>query len=249
MSKKVLVIGGTSGLGRRISELYAATGHTVGVIGRRETLLDSLKKDYPQNITIKKGDIAQEDIQEVINTLIKEMNGVDIIILSASVIYFNPPLNIETENKTISIDVCGYTNILLIAWHYFKQKGKGHIVGITSIAKSRGNKNAPAYHAAKAFQSTYLESLRVKAKSERNNIRITELIPGYMNTDMGKGDRLFWVVPLNKAAHQSIKAIEKGKNRSFISKRWRLIYFIQRLLPDSLYDWLINGSWKLKQKK
>lgn len=249
MSKKVLIIGGTSGLGRRMCELYAEAGHTVGVIGRREALLSSLKKEYPNNIFVKKADITGENIQKVINDLISEMNGADIIIITASAIYFNPLLDAEMENKTISINVSGYTNMLLIAWHYFKERDNGHIVGITSIAKARGNKIAPAYHAGKSFQSVYLESLRVKAKAENNNITITELIPGYMDTDMGKGDRLFWIVPLDKAAHQSLKAIEKGKNRSFISKRWRLIYFIQRLLPDSVYDWLINGSWKLKQKK
>ena len=186
-------------------------------------------------------DIAMPELMET-------LKGIDIIIVAASIIRFNNDLQSEPEKETIAINVKGYTNVLNTAWQYFKEKGIGHIVGITSIAAARGNKIAPAYHASKSFQSIYLESLRIKAKYEKNGIVVTELTPGYINTQMGKGERMFWVASLDKAARQAKKAIEKKKSRVFITKRWWFIYHIQRFLPIFIYDSVVNGSWKLKRK-
>lgn len=249
MNKKIVIIGASSGLGKRLAELYANKDCEVGIIGRRENLLTELAQLYPGKICKRKADIADENIEQHIRELITALNGVDIIIVAASIINFNTDLLHQPELETIDVNVKGYTKVLGIAWQYFKEKGNGHIVGITSIAAARGNKLAPAYHASKAFQSVYLESLRVKAKYEKNNIVITELIPGYIDTAMGRGDRLFWVTPPDKAARQAIKAIEKKRARAFITKRWWFVYQVQRFLPIFIYDSIVNGSWKFKSKK
>lgn len=248
MSKKVLIVGASSGLGRRLAELYASEGWKVGALARRENLLTELQQLFPGKIFIKKADVADENISQFIKELIETLNGIDIIIIAASIIRFNNDLQAEPEKETIAINVKGYTNVLNTAWQYFKEKGMGHIVGITSIAAARGNKIAPAYHASKSFQSIYLESLRIKAKHEKNGVVVTELTPGYINTEMGKGERMFWVASLDKAARQAKKAIEKKKSRVFITKRWWFIYHIQRFLPIFIYDSVVNGSWKLKRK-
>ncbi|OSZ77331.1 hypothetical protein CAP36_13065 [Chitinophagaceae bacterium IBVUCB2] len=248
MSKKVIIIGASSGLGRRLAELYAEEDCMIGVMSRRGNLLKELELQYPGKIFIQQADIANENIGLQIKQLIKSLNGVDIIIIAASVIKFNNILAEKPETETTDINVRGFTKIISAAWEHFLETGHGHIVGITSIAAARGNKAAPAYHASKAFQSIYLESLRVKSKYERNNISITELIPGYIDTAMGKGDRLFWVASPDKAARESKKAIDKKKARAFITKRWWLVYHLQRLLPIFIYDSVVNGSWKLKSK-
>lgn len=248
MSNNILVIGGTSGLGKELSILYAKKGCQVGIIGRRENLLLEIQQQFPGNIKICKADINDENIGEQVTTLINAMNGIDTLIITAAIVELNNDLGHAPEMKTISTNVNGFTNVIITAWHYFLQKGQGHIIGVTSIAAARGNKNAPAYHASKSFQSSYLESLRVKAKHDKNNISVTELIPGYIDTAMGKGDRVFWIATVEKAARQSMKAISRKKARAFITKRWWFVYHIQRLLPIFIYDRLMNGSWKLKRK-
>lgn len=247
MGKNVLIVGATSGIGRRLAELYAESGCKVGIIGRREHLLYEIKQKFPANIHIKKADITNENISQSLNELITEMNGADVIIISASIVEFNEELLPENEIKTVETNIKGFARAMNFAWHYFKNKGGGQIVAITSIAAARGNKSATAYNASKAFQSHYTEGLRLKAEKEKNKIIITELIPGYVSTDMGKGNRMFWVSSVDKAARLSKKAIDKKKKRAFIPKKWWWIYHGIKLLPGFIHDPIINSSWKQKK--
>ena len=248
MQKNILIIGGTSGLGRRLAELYAADGFMVGIVGRRGKKLDDIHQQFPNHVRTLQADISDPDISPQIKSFIDTLGGIDILIVTASVIEFNTGLLAAPEIHTITTNVNGFVSVINVAWEHFKQRGGGQIVGVTSIAAARGNKAAPAYHGSKAFQSIYLESLRVKAKHEKNNITVTELIPGYMDTDMGKGERLFWIAPVDKAARQCRTAIQKKKRRSFITKRWWLFYHLTRLLPASIYDRMVNSKIKLQKK-
>ena len=248
MQKKILIVGGSTGLGRKLAELYVADDCRVGIVGRRGALLSEIRQKFPEHVTVLIADISDENIGEQVRGLVNEMGGVDLFIITASIIEFNNDLLDELERKTIDVNVKGFVQVINSAWHYFKQKGRGHIAGVTSIAAARGNKLAPAYHASKAFQSRYLESLRIKAKHEKNNIIITELVPGYMNTAMGKGDRMFWVAPVEKAARQSKKAIQNKKARAFITKRWWLMYQVYRFLPSFIYERIINSGISLQKK-
>jgi short-subunit dehydrogenase len=248
MQQTILIIGGTSGLGRRLAELYCAEGYKVGVVGRRKELLDTLKNNFPQNITGFQYDIREDDCAEQLTTFIDILGGIDKLVLSASVVNFNPDLDWEKEKSTIDINVKGYAAVLNSAYQYFSSKKQGHIIGITSIAAARGNKTAIAYNASKAFQAFYLEGLRLKAKSEESNVLITELVPGYMDTDMAKGDRLFWVAALDKAARQAKKNIDEKKERAFITGRWKWVYMIYKYLPSFFYSYLINSKLKLEKR-
>lgn len=249
MQKRVLIIGGTSGLGRKLAELYIAKGDLVAVTGRRQHLLDDLKSKYEDKIFTFQSDISLENTPSGIKDIIANIGGLDIFIITAAFAEFNEPLDWEIEKATIKTNVLGFTKVVNEIYHYFLKRDNGHIVITTSTASSRGNKFAPAYNASKAFQSFYAEGIRVKLKGLKSNIRVTELIPGYMDTDLIKGERLFWVASVDKAAKQCMKAIETNRIRAYITKRWWLIYHIQRLMPDFIYEPLINGSWKLNRKK
>ena len=248
MKRKILIVGGTSGLGRKMAEFYCKEDCIVGIVGRRELLLKDFQKQFPGNAKICQADISTEDAGERIATFIDELGGFDIFILTASVIHFNESLELNKEMDTININIKGFIQTINTAYHYCKKNNKGQIVIVTSVAASRGNKTAPAYNASKAFQSFYTEGIRLKMKSENINASVTEIIPGYINTDMAKGNRLYWMATVEKAAKQTMKAIENKKKRVFVTKRWWLIYHISRWMPSFIYDRLINSGFTLKKK-
>jgi short-subunit dehydrogenase len=63
---------------------------------------------------------------------------------------------------------------------------------------------------------------------------VTDVRPGYVNTDMAKGEGMFWVAPVEKAAQQIFNAITRKKKIVYITKRWRIIGLLLKIMPYSI---------------
>ena len=168
--------------------------------------------------------------------LIEEMGGVDLIIISSGTGFINPDLNWAMEEETLDVNVTGFAALANVAFHHFLQAGRGHLVGISSIAAIRGSAVAPAYNASKAFVSNYLEGLRIRARKIGLPILVTDIQPGFVDTAMAKGQGLFWVAPPQKAARQIYNAIQRKANHAYVTKRWAVIGLLFKVLPYSLYS-------------
>lgn len=183
----------------------------------------------------KSFDVSSTEAMSLLEDLIREMNGVEIIIISAGCGFINPNLDFDKEKKTIDVNVTGFAAMANVALKHFVKQGSGHIVGISSIAAIRGSGNAPAYNASKAFVSNYLEGLRQKVHKIGIPIIITEIQPGLVDTAMAQGEGLFWVASPEKAALQIYKKIVAKKNHAYITKRWRSIAWLLKIMPSWLY--------------
>ncbi|MBN1307434.1 MAG: SDR family NAD(P)-dependent oxidoreductase [Chitinispirillaceae bacterium] len=234
--KRILIIGASSGMGRELALLYARQGDIVGVTGRRIELLEQLRNAFPRNIYYSEHDIGGIRNGEVFHDIVQRMGGLDVLIISAGVGFENNEFNWELEEQTIGVNVVGFGEMVNIGYRYFQQQRSGHIVGISSVAGIRGIDSCPAYSASKAFISNYLEAIRKKAKKEKCTIVVTDIIPGFVNTRMAKGNGLFWVASVEKAAYQIARAIEKKCTIAYITKRWRFVAYILKCLPRTIYD-------------
>jgi short-subunit dehydrogenase len=234
--KKIIVVGATSGIGRELAKLYIKENHKVGITGRRIQLLEELKNEN-QDFIIKTFDITKTDeINKNLNELSDELNGIDLLIISSGTGDINFDLDFSIEKRTIETNILGFTCVCDWALNYFKEQGSGHLVGITSVAGIRGNKENPSYYASKSYQINYLEGIRQKAFSLKKPIYVTDIRPGLVDTDMAKGEGLFWVASVEKAGKQIYKAIKNKKKIAFITKRWRLVYEILKRIPNVIYE-------------
>ena len=234
--KKAIIVGATSGIGKEMAKVLSQNNYVLGLVGRRVELLSELQREIPCKTHIKCIDVAQSpEAMSLLDELIKEMEAVDVIIISAGVGYINPDLNWTWEKETIDINVSGFTAVANVIFKHFCKQGFGHIVGISSIAAIRGNGDSPAYNASKAFISNYLEGLRQKAGKLGVPITITEIQPGFVDTAMAKGNGLFWVASPEKAAWQIYKAIKNKKKHAYITKRWGVIAWLLKVMPDWIY--------------
>lgn len=235
--KKAIIIGASSGIGKALAELLAKEGYVIGTTARRIERLNKLKDSIGNQVFVKFMDIA--NTSEAINTLeelIKEMNGVDLFIINAGIGFVNNSLDWSKEQHTIDVNVSGFAAMANIALKHFIEKGSGHLVGISSIAAIKGNASAPAYNASKAFMSNYLEGLRIKCYRLKLPVTITDIKPGYVDTEMAKGNNIFWMATPEKAAKQIYDAIKKRKTHAYITKRWWLIGIVFKIIPDWLYS-------------
>lgn len=233
--RKIIIVGASSGIGRKLAECYAEKGDLVGITGRRGNLLEEIQSKYAGKIFTSCFDVAGKENILHLTTLIQQLGGLDILIISAGTGEPATELNWEIDQTTVATNVDGFVEIANWAFNFFIQQGNGRLVTISSVGANRGGSHAPAYNASKAFQSTYFYGLSLKAEKMKSDIGITCIEPGFLATKMAKSDKVFWVVPLDKAARQIMHAIDRKKRKAYISKRWWIIAQLLRWMPHWLY--------------
>ena len=165
MSKNAIVFGGTSGIGKELSKLLVNDGYNVLITGRRLERLEEIQTENPDQYQIRQHDVTDvEDTDKFFDELPSFFDKVNLIVHNSGIMQPNFNLDWNRDLPTLETNVVGATKIYQRSYNYFAAQGYGHLVGITSVASLRGNRQVAAYHASKAFQSSYMESLYMKAK-------------------------------------------------------------------------------------
>lgn len=228
--KNAVIIGATSGIGKGLATILTKHNYNVCITGRRENLMQDSGYEYRQMDITNMNDAINK-----LEDLVLLLGSIDLLVISSGTGDINQSLDFGIEKRTIDVNVLGFTAIADWAFRYFEKQNSGHLVAISSIAGLRGSFDAPAYNATKSYQINYLEGLMIKASKLKLPVTITDIRPGFVDTDMAKGDGLFWVAPIDKACSQIYNAIKKRKRVAYITKRWQLVSFIMKFLPFCIY--------------
>jgi len=234
-TRTAVIIGASSGIGEALARELHRSGWRLALLARRLDRLESLRATLSSETIVRGFDVAADDAAVILERLLDDL-GVELVIISAGTGH-NGSLQWAQDLETVSVNVLGFMAMAQVAMRHFMKHGRGHLVGISSIAALRGNP-AAAYAASKAFQSVYLDGLREVARSSGHPIAVTEVQPGGVDTAMLKPDRplaplirrLFVASP-EKAARQILRAIEKRKKHAYITRRYALVGFVLKLLP------------------
>lgn len=236
--KKIIITGATSGIGRELALQYASKGNKVGLLGRRTERLKELKSEIGELAFIRTLDVTEHDKAErMYKELIEEMGGLDMMILNAGMgrIQMLPPW--RAESKLIEVNALAFAHGCHFAFDYFKKNGGGQVVGMSSMAALLAHHRAAAYTASKHFLSNYMVGFRQKARRVDADITLTEVRAGYILTEMTeKAKGMFWVADVEKAASQMIKGIDSKKNIFYVTKRWRLIAWFAKCVPEFIWN-------------
>ena len=234
-TRHIIIVGASSGIGRKMAEIYLAKGYRVGITARRQELLQELVQQYPSLAVASSFDIIQADNFKALEELVQRLGGLDTLVISAGIGDPSEDLDWEIDQRTVATNVSGFVQIANWAFRFFAARGQGRLAVISSVAANRGGLHAPVYNASKAFQSSYAYGLSLKAGRLNKNISVTCIEPGFVATKMAKSDKLFWVVPVEKAALQMIRGIEKRRRKLYVSRRWWLVAQVLRFMPHWLY--------------
>ncbi|HVW97432.1 MAG TPA: SDR family NAD(P)-dependent oxidoreductase [Mucilaginibacter sp.] len=233
--KRAIVVGASSGIGRQVALLLAANGYKVGITGRRDQLLLNLQATNPNHFVVSVFDIT--DVEEVpgrLQRLKDELSGLDLLVLSSGTGKINTELDTTIEQEINAVNVAGFTAVADWCFNTFQKQGFGHFAAITSVAGIRGSRHAPAYFASKAYQINYLEGLRQRARNTKLPVYVTDIRPGFVDTAMAAGENLFWMATVEKAAGQILNGIRAKRGVVYVTRRWRLVALLFRLLPEAL---------------
>ena len=148
----------------------------------------------------------------------------------------NRTLTEDIELNTFNTNGLGFTRMIGEAYRYFAERGRGHIAAITSIAGVKGLGPAPSYSATKAMQNVYLQALEQQARSRGLDIRFTDIRPGFVDTDLLKGDYHYPMMLKPQAvARDIVKAIQKKRHVKVIDWKYAILTALWRRVPRFIW--------------
>jgi short-subunit dehydrogenase len=229
-----IIIGASSGIGWELAVQLAAKGYQLGLVARRREKLELLSSSLPGDHFVVQADVSQaEQAQVALSELIETMGNVELIVLNSGVGQQEKKLDWDVEREMIDVNIRGFAALTVISMNYFRQRGNGHLVGISSVAAHMSGGLAPTYAATKAFVSSYLNGMRSRAEYSKLPITVTTVEPGFVDTPMVQGSPI-WTATVEKAVAQLVPAILNKKGHIYITKRWRYVAWLLNLMPKWL---------------
>jgi len=236
--RTAVIIGASSGIGEALAHELNRGGWRLGLLARRVERLEALRKQLAPETVVRGVDVSRPDVAALLERVFDELGDVDLVVISAATGDNNRDLKWELDLDTVSVNVLGFIAAAQVAMRHFLKRGRGHLVGISSIAALRSSHAGAAYSASKAFQSVYLDGLRDLARHSGHPIVVTEVQPGFVDTAMMKPERpvpalvrRLLVASPAKAARQILRAVHKQKKHAYITRRYAAIAFILKRLP------------------
>ena len=240
--KKIWITGASSGIGKAVAEKFAKEGWKVAVSARRKEILDQMAEN--KNIFSYPLDVTQKDeIENVFKNIIKDFNDLDLCLFSSGT--YDPKtekeINVEKIKQVIQVNFFGVVNCVNSVEEYFKNKRKGHISIVSSIAGYRGLPNSSGYGPSKAALTNFSESIYFDFK--KFNVRVSVVSPGFIKTPLT--DKNEFQMPFLQSVDFAAEKIFYGltKSQAFeihFPKSLTLILKFLRILPYKIYLFLVD---------
>ena len=237
----MLITGASAGIGAGLACEFARRGYGLAIAARRLDRLDALAPQLlaagaARVVTIAL-DVADTDaIGPAVQRAAAELGRLDVIVANAGVGPLTPTGRgkLPLMRETININLVGAIATIEAALPIFRAQGSGHVVGVTSVAGSKGLPGFGAYSASKAGLHRYLQSLRAEMRGTR--VVVTELAPGFIDTDINrdKGARPF-LIDVDKGAAIMARMIERQVGKRWVPVLpWTIIAQLLKILPAAV---------------
>ena len=158
MSKKTIwITGGSTGIGKALAIKFAAMGWNVAISARRAELLNELSNSY-ENISGFTLDVTdKEKCKEVFNEIKNKFENIDICFFSTGT--WDPKkekeIDVEQMEDVFKVNFFGTVNCIKAVEQYFRDKKKGIITIVSSIAGYRGLPNSTGYGPSKSALNNF----------------------------------------------------------------------------------------------
>jgi len=252
MNKKTIwITGGSTGIGKALAIKFASKGWNVAISARRIELLNEISNSY-ENISGFPLDVTnKEKCKEVFKEIKNKFGDVDICFFSTGT--WDPKkekeIDVEQIENVFKVNFFGTVNSIKAVEQYFRDKKKGIITIVSSIAGYRGLPNSTGYGPSKSALNNLAESLYFDFK--RYNVRVCLVSPGFIKTPMT--DKNDFKMPFLKTPEYAADKIYDGlinKNdfELHFPKTLTLLLKIFSFLPSKIYFGLIGKMTKYQKK-
>lgn len=245
MTKRILITGASSGIGRGVAYQYAEPGASLVLMGRDEERLAAVAKECENRGAEVETIVADVRDREEMKRLVEAADArapLDLVIanagvtsaLSTGLVMENP----ESVRGVLAINGVGVFNTLEPAIPLMAARKKGHLAIVGSLAGLRGLPQCPGYCAAKAAVHAWAEAIR--AVLAPHNVTVTLIAPGFVQTPLLEKAKVGFGLPGVMSEEKAARIIRNGldKRRNVIAFP-RFVYYsilFYRMLPARLVD-------------
>lgn len=198
---KALIIGNSDGIGLNTTkELLNRGWELTGISRSNSSIKSSSYKHHIFNVT-------DTDYISSLKSIIKKEEFFDLCIYCVGIGELLNFTDMDKEVDIVNVNLIGLVKTLSNIIPEMVKKGKGHFIGLSSVADILPSRQAPSYHASKAGFSAYLESLAIALKSK--NVFVTNVRFGFVDTKMAKAENKPFMISVEKATKHILKCIKK----------------------------------------
>ncbi|RWS13213.1 epidermal retinol dehydrogenase 2-like protein [Dinothrombium tinctorium] len=245
----VLITGGGNGFGQMLAMRFTQLGSTVVLWDIDESNLLKTK-----NAIRKFGGLCycytcdvsnRSNVYSTAKKVKEEVGDVTILINNAGIVFGKPFFELDDENivKIFNVNTLSHFWTCKAFMPSMREKGRGHIVSVASLAGLTASPNLTDYSATKFASVGFQESLWLETYfNNYENINFTTVCPFYMNTALfsGVSSEIIGILDPEYAAEEVIKAILTNQNIVIVPRFFYILYALKSFLPSktllALYD-------------
>ena len=247
---KALITGASSGIGRDMARYLSGLGYDLVIVARRENLLKALKNELKTNIEVEVVDVS---IKESCVALYERHKDIDLLINNAGFGVFGEFTETDLDKELSLIDTnIKATHILTKLYvKNMKEKNRGRILNVTSIAGFMTGPLMSAYYASKNYVVELSSAINKELKKDDSEVRISILCPGPVETNFNNVAGVKFAVKALSSEYVAKYAIDKtlkGKEIIIPGTLIKILYFLNKLSPRAIATDIAYHSQKAKKK-
>lgn len=212
--QRVLITGGSSGIGAELAQRFAANGATVAITARRADrlgeVLDRCRATSPDSVSrvCDVSDVAAVD--DLAAWALDALGGVDVLINNAGIPLRRNvrALDRETVEHVTRINYLAPVQLTLALLPHMLERGSGRIINVASVAATLSSPGEAAYDATKAALAVFSEALAVDVWD--SGIKVLVVYPGVVDTEL-------FTIPGNDPLPAAVPKIPVGE---FVDGVW-----------------------------
>jgi short-subunit dehydrogenase len=239
--QKVLIIGAASAIAEATARCFAAEGAALHLIGRRPARLDLIADDLrvrgATNVTTGTMNVDEVSAHAAaLDAAEQVLGGIDVALIAHGTLPEQAQCTASTEVSLREFHTNAAATIALMnaLAQRLERQGRGTLAVISSVAGDRGRQSNYLYGSAKAAVSTFAAGLRNRLHPL--GVQVLTIKPGFVDTPMTAAFKkgALWASPAT-VGRKIHAGIAKGRDVIYVPGFWRLIMFIVRSIPESIF--------------
>jgi len=209
----ILITGGASGIGLAFTERFLKAGNEVIIVGRREEKLKEAQAKYP-NLHTKVCDVSKESERlKLFEWVTSEFPTLNVLVNNAGIQQRVNLLKASEDwryyQNEIAINFEGPVHLTMLFTPFLMKKENATIINVSSGLAFTPGTWVPVYSATKAAIHSFTLSLRLQLA--KSNVKVVEIFPPAVNTDLGGVGLHTFGAPLNDFADAVFEGIKNGE--------------------------------------